>query len=85
MSSYSIWPTDRTLSDVITLDQNEPGSDGDEEVLYISQRSNITGASPLDCLISYPGHLLGGCYSSAEMQSVYSSAPADLKFLEFYY
>ena len=30
-----------------------------------------------DCLVSYPGHLLGESYSSAEMQLVCSAAPAD--------
>ena len=30
------------------------------EVLRIPQRPNITGASPLYCLVSYPGHALGG-------------------------
>ena len=38
----------------------------------------ITGTSPSDCLVSYPGHaLVGGSYPSAEVQSVYSTAPAD--------
>ena len=39
----------------------------------------MAGASPLDGLISYPGHSLGlgGSYPSAEMQSMYSTAPAD--------
>ena len=36
--------------------------------------SNITGASPSDCLISYPRHSWGS-YPSAEMQSVYSTVP----------
>ena len=31
-----------------------------------------------DCLVSYPGHQLGGSYPSAEMQSVFSAAPAEL-------
>ena len=35
------------------------GSNGYEEVLYIAQSSSITRALPSDCLISYPGHLLG--------------------------
>ena len=39
---------------------------------------SITGTLPLDCLVSYPGHSWsGGSYSSAEKQSVYSTAPAD--------
>ena len=32
---------------------------------------------PSNCLVSYPGHLLGESYPSAEMQSVYSAVPAD--------
>ena len=28
-------------------------------ILCISKRSSITGASPLDCLVSYPGHSWG--------------------------
>ena len=37
------------------------------------------GASQSDCLASYPGHPLGGgeSYPSAEIQSVYSTSPAD--------
>ena len=77
----SIWPIDRTLSGATTPDQSGPGSDSNEEVLHISQTSNITGASPSDCLVSYPGHSLAGGWGvltpSAEMQSVYSTAPAD--------
>ena len=34
-------------------------------------------ASSSDGLVSYPGHLLRGSYTSAEMQLAYSSAPAD--------
>ena len=45
-------------------------------VLCITQSSSITEASS-DCLVSYPGHLLGESYLSAEMQSVYSAAAAD--------
>ena len=60
-----IWPIDRTLSGAITLGQSGPGSDGKEGVYCIA------GASPLDCLVSYPGHSLGESYPSA----VYSTAP----------
>ena len=36
------------------------------------------GTSPPDYLVSYPGHSLGvGSYPSVEVQSVYSTAPAD--------
>ena len=37
-----------------------------------------TGAPPSDFLMSYPGHLLEKSYSSAQMQSVYSTGPANL-------
>ena len=33
--------------------------------------------SPLECLVLYPGHTFWGFYLSTEMQSVYSTAPAD--------
>ena len=32
---------------------------------------------------TYPGHLFGGSYPSAEKQSVYSSAPADWASLKW--
>ena len=35
------------------LNQSGPESDGNEGVLRIPQSSNITGASPSDCLVSY--------------------------------
>ena len=74
----SIWPIDRTLSDATTPGQSGSGSDGNEGVLYIPQGYNITGTSPSDCLVSYPGHSLGeGSYPSAEKQLVYSPTPAD--------
>ena len=77
MLNIYIWPIDRTLSGATTLDQSEPGSDGNDGVLRIPQSSSITGASPLDCLMSYPGLYLGESYTFAEMQSMYSIAPAD--------
>ena len=38
-------------------------------------QSSKTGASPSDALVTYLGHLLGGSYPFAEMQSAYSTAP----------
>ena len=74
----NIWPIDKTLSDATTPGQNESGSNGNESVFSILQSSRITGASPSDCLMLYPGYLSGGgSYPSAEMQSMYSTAPAD--------
>ena len=58
--------------------QSGPWSNGNEEVLLIPQSPSITGTSPSDCLVSYLGHLLGsGSYPSAEVQSMYFTAPAD--------
>ena len=56
----SIWPIDKTLSGVTTPDQTGPGSDGNEGLLQILQSASITGTSLSDCLVSYPGHSLGG-------------------------
>ena len=77
MSNTSIRSIDRTLSGVTTPGKSGPGSDVNEEVLHIPQCPCITGASTSDCLRSYPGHLLGKSYPSAEKQSVYSTAPVD--------
>ena len=49
-----------TLSGATTPGQSGLGSNGNEGVLCVPQSSIITGTSPLDCLVSYPGHSLGG-------------------------
>ena len=72
---------DKALSGATTPSQSGPGSDGNEGVLRIPQSSSTAGTSPSDCLVSYPGHSLGGSYPSAEVQSVYSTAPADWAIL----
>ena len=54
-----------------------PGGDGNEGVLCVPKSSRITGTSWSDCLVSYPGHLLGESYPSAEKQSAYSTVPVD--------
>ena len=77
MPNISIWPRDSILSGATSLVQNEPGSDSKEGVFHIPQSFGISGASPLDCLESYPAHSLGVSYPSAEMQSVYSTASAN--------
>ena len=60
MSNSSIWPIHMTLSGVTTLGQRGPGSNVNEGVLCFPQSSSITGASSLDCLVSYARHSLGG-------------------------
>ena len=51
---------DRALSGATTLGQSGPGSDGNEGVFRIPQNSSTAGTLPSDCLVSYPGHSLGG-------------------------
>ena len=59
------------------LGQSGPGSNGNEGVLRILQSPSITGTSPSDCLVSYQDTHGRGVYPSAEVQSVYPTAPAD--------
>ena len=77
MSNSSIWHRDRILFGATTSGQSGPGSDGNEEVLWIPQSSSITETSPSDCLMSYLWHSLVGSYHPAEMRSVYSEAAAN--------
>ena len=71
----SILPIDRVLSGATSPSLSEPGSDGNKGVLCIPQSSSITGTSPSDCFVSYPGHSLWESYPSAERQSVYLTGP----------
>ena len=76
VSNIAIWPIDRTPSNSPTPGQSVPGSMGNEWVLHPLQNSSAE-SSLSDGLVLYPGHSLGESYPSAEMQSVYSTAPAD--------
>ena len=49
-----------TFSGATTPSQSKPRSNDIEGKPCILQSSSITGASPSDCLVSYPGHLLEG-------------------------
>ena len=44
---------------------------------YIINKKKLIGASPSDCLMSYPEHMFVGSYSPAEMLSVYFTASAN--------
>ena len=50
--------------------KSRPGSDDNEGVLQIPQSSSITGTSPSDCSVSYPGHFLEGvcCWCILQFQ-----------------
>ena len=67
---------DKTLLGVTTPGQRGLGNDGNEDVIRIPESSSVTETSPSDCLMSYLVHSLAESYPSAEMQSVYSTAPA---------
>ena len=83
MSNSSIWSKDRYLSGATTPGQSGPGSNGNEGVLRILLSSSITGASPSDYLVSYPGHSFSGeSYLSAEIKSVYPTTPADWAIID---
>ena len=55
MSNSSIWPIDRNLLGAITPGQSGPGSKASEGIPHNPQSFSVTGASPSDCLLSYPG------------------------------
>ena len=77
--------TDRTLSGDTTSGQSGPGSNSNERAHSIPQSSGITGASPSDCLVSYPGQAWErGGHPLAKMQSVYSAAPVDWAWQDFH-
>ena len=54
-----IYPIDKTLSSATTPGQSGSGRNGNEGVLHIPLESNITGISPSDYLVSYPGDSSG--------------------------
>ena len=54
----SIQSIDGTLSSATTPGLSGLRSDSSERVLHIPESSSITEASPLDYLVSYPGHTL---------------------------
>ena len=73
-----MWYYSITFGTVSTLGQSGYGSDGNEGVLHIPQSSSITESSPSDFCMSYPEHPLKVGYSpSKDMQSVYSTGPAN--------
>ena len=76
IANSSIWAIDRNLSGATTPGQSGPERNYNEEVLHIFQSSR-TRASQCDGNVSYLGHSLRGSYPSTEMQSVYSTAPAE--------
>ena len=61
-----------TLSGATSLDLSGPGGYADEGVHLIPHSFNVTGASPIDLLVSYPGHsLVGLVYSTIQTDRDY--------------
>ena len=80
LSCSSIWPIDKTLTGATTPSQSGTGSNSNKGELHIPQSSK-TGTSPSYSFMSYSGHSLVESYHNAEMQSMYSTVPADLVVL----
>ena len=57
MPNNSIWPPDKTLSGATTPGQSGPGSNGNEEVLYIPQSSTDENLSLRWFDVIYRTHL----------------------------
>ena len=64
------------FSSIQPIDRMDRSNDN-EGVFSIPYISSINKASPSDCLVSSPGHVLRESYISAEMQSAYFTALAD--------
>ena len=64
------------ISGVTTSGQSGPGSNCNERMLCISEKSRAE-VSQSDCIMSYRGHSLGRSYPSIEMLLVHSTAPVD--------
>ena len=80
MSNSSILLIERVVTRSTIPGQSGHESNCNEGVLHNPQSSWI-GASPSDGSMSYPGLCVCVSYPSAEIQSVYSTAPADWAFL----
>ena len=70
MKFSSIWPVDRTISGATTPGQSGPGNNSIEGVICILQSSSSSKFTQLDCLLSYPGHLLGGGLISSKLNAI---------------
>ena len=75
MSNSSIWSIDRALSGATIPAQSGPRSNVSEGVLHIPQSSSITGATPSDCLVLYPGHSFMESYTPTVYLRIQSYIP----------
>ena len=87
VTNFTYWPIDKTLSGANTLSQSGLGSNGNKGILHISQNFSITGTSPSDCLVSYPGYSFGGGESLTPLQRcswcILQPQPTGQPFLEW--
>ena len=79
MSNSSIWPIDRTLAGARIPGQSETGSNGNEDVLRITQSSSTS-----DRFASYTGHCRDsvGVFYSPSWLAIGHSLGKDLTFLQ---
>ena len=70
----SVWPIYRTLSGATSRGQSGPGSNGNKEVLHISQKLQHYKSLTIRLFSVISRTLVGGSYLSAQMQLVYSKA-----------
>ena len=84
MQSVLFKPIDRALSGATIPGQSGPGSDSNEGVLHIPLSFSITGTSPSDWLVSYPGHSLvvGGSLCREAVGLFYSPSQLDKLILD---
>ena len=75
----------RTLSGTTTPGRSGSGSNGNKGIFRIPQNSSITGASPSNCFVPYPGYWLVGVlplcryaanvfYSTSRLGQVYANS-----------
>ena len=77
MLNSFIRPLDKTLSGATTPRLSERGSDGNEGVMWNSSKLQHYWCLNIWLFIVIYRTIVGESYSSAEIQSVYSAAPAE--------
>ena len=77
MPNSYILSINRTLSGATIPSQSGQESNGNKWLFCVPQSFSITEATPLDCLVSYQDTRWGESYSSTEIWSLISTAPAD--------
>ena len=77
MLKSSSWPIDQTLSSATSLSKSGPGSDGNEDLLNISRPPALLDPHHQIFSVIFRTRFGGESHLSSDMQSVYSTAPAN--------